>query len=548
MAKRIVFLQLAPEFGSTKFGPFPGAEIRLGSDPGRNDIVLSEALGIAPEHARLVKQQDDTFLIAPVERTSQVWVWRADGRPAKQITAPMALQAGDGFSLVSAEGPRFIIVLEYPKPAVTAKDGPKGGLGKAAKKLSAGTLMEEIKRRGLATALTSSAGNFAASAWTFIRSGTFLQPRYIVLGMTIAAGWIFAGTMSCGAIGLAVDGQNKASALETCEERLKPYEGGASEVEGEDAYTLNNQTEVLLGDKDWKRALTEDADLRTDYVKALKYIKANGSKYEWIRKKSNPVTKMHDQLMGNNGFTPKMVRAFTYLAAPEGNDTEQLFHIGFDGAGVDNCYRGPALISWRMASRMEFGSIFLDSPMDSAVVQQGSREVAELALEGEATKIGQTVDLVEGDEISYDPVIQGGKQCAYVVGPDERDDANTILPNLKKFIGSKAAGLPAEPEPGWLTKRTLKFYAGDFTRGYEDLKFNGSDNVTITLDQPTVPKDAQEHARAQVAMFMAKAAYLPCLAIQGSDGKPADFLKEDAHATNSKITCAMFSFLIDEEK
>ena len=38
------FLQLAPEFGGTKFGPFDQGEVRLGSDPSNSDITLPATL------------------------------------------------------------------------------------------------------------------------------------------------------------------------------------------------------------------------------------------------------------------------------------------------------------------------------------------------------------------------------------------------------------------------------------------------------------------------------------------------------------------------
>jgi hypothetical protein len=134
MAKRQVFLQLTPEFGGTKFGPFQGAEIRLGSEPGRNDIVLPEGLGVAPEHARLVKQPDESFILSPVERTAQIYLYRVDGRPPKPVQSPIAVVMGDGFSLVTQEGPRFIIVLEMEKRAAGGDDKGGGALGKAKSK------------------------------------------------------------------------------------------------------------------------------------------------------------------------------------------------------------------------------------------------------------------------------------------------------------------------------------------------------------------------------------------------------------------------------
>ena len=69
MAETVTFLELAPEFGGTRFGPFTGFEIRLGSDPTRNDITIPESLGVAPEHVKVLRQPDGSFILAPVDRS-----------------------------------------------------------------------------------------------------------------------------------------------------------------------------------------------------------------------------------------------------------------------------------------------------------------------------------------------------------------------------------------------------------------------------------------------------------------------------------------------
>ena len=67
---QVTYLQLSPEFGGTRFGPFRGVEIRLGSDPDANDISLPADLGVAPQHLKVLQQGENTFIIAPVDRTA----------------------------------------------------------------------------------------------------------------------------------------------------------------------------------------------------------------------------------------------------------------------------------------------------------------------------------------------------------------------------------------------------------------------------------------------------------------------------------------------
>jgi hypothetical protein len=129
MAETVTFLQLAPEFGGTRFGPFLGYEIRVGSDPNRNDITVPESLGVAPEHVKILRQPDNTFILAPVERTATLFYWRAGATRPTQLNAPRAVQDGDGFSLVTPEGPRFYILLENDKKKALEKAKESEGPG-----------------------------------------------------------------------------------------------------------------------------------------------------------------------------------------------------------------------------------------------------------------------------------------------------------------------------------------------------------------------------------------------------------------------------------
>ena len=127
MMREQTFLQLAPEFGGTKFGPFDHVEVRLGSDPSNSDITLPPTLGVADQHVKLIKQQDGSFIVAPVDRTAAVFHFRAgSGRP-KQVLAPTAVSNGDSFALVTPEGPRFFILLEKdPRAAARSAEEAEG--------------------------------------------------------------------------------------------------------------------------------------------------------------------------------------------------------------------------------------------------------------------------------------------------------------------------------------------------------------------------------------------------------------------------------------
>ena len=113
-----IYLRLTPEFGGTRFGPFEQLETRLGSDDERCHIVLPESLGVLPVHAQVLRQGDNNTIVAPADRAATLFLWRQGERRPNQITSPTALRSGDGFSLVTADGPRFIMEIDVLPPEI----------------------------------------------------------------------------------------------------------------------------------------------------------------------------------------------------------------------------------------------------------------------------------------------------------------------------------------------------------------------------------------------------------------------------------------------
>jgi hypothetical protein len=548
MAKRVVFLQLAPEFGSTKFGPFNAPEIRLGSDPSRNDIVLPEALGVAPEHARLVKQPDESFILAPVERTANVYVWRADGRPAKQVTSPIAVVGNDGFSLVTQEGPRFIIVLEHEKKVKGADE--KDPLAKAKNRLNAGTLAEEIKRQGLTRALTTTMGQSLSNGVTFIRSGSFLQPRYIFMGLMIVSGWIFAGSIGCAMIGTGVKLSSTNSNLEQCQADLGAAVG--SQAGGEDP-TLNTASAKILGDEtEWNRVFEEDKKLRAAYAQRLKVIKQNPERYQWAwRRQQSPFTKFRARLETESRLkTPKLVRVLAYLAALDGENKESEWKYLLDSNNVNACGRGPALMTYRQAKQLDFENVQPDAVLDARLAAQGDEAAMMTAITQTALAINVNID-TEGVTINQEQgTTPGGGQCIFLDGDDDRSDETKLIPAIGKKIGIQADGLPGEGQPYWIVMRLMKYYAADFDGSvFPNIKYNqGNLTPSVLLDSTPDPlrEPQKKYALDATADLIARAAILPCLAMQDKENVkgPPDAMKKDQP---SKMQCAMFLYLIDEE-
>ena len=113
-----IYLRLTPEFGGTRFGPFEQLETRLGSDDERCHVVLPASLGVLAVHVQVLRQGEQNTIVAPADRSATLFLWRQGERRPSQITSPTALRSGDGFSLVTPDGPRFIMEIDVLPPEI----------------------------------------------------------------------------------------------------------------------------------------------------------------------------------------------------------------------------------------------------------------------------------------------------------------------------------------------------------------------------------------------------------------------------------------------
>ena len=122
---------------------------------------MPEDLGILPEHVKIVVQGDGSFVVAPIERSAEVYIWRS-GMPAKKITSPIAVQSADDIysadasSVGSVEAEVFRAPSEREKP----KDPGNDPFSRAKKRLTGKSILDEIKRQGVASVVTTKGGAF----------------------------------------------------------------------------------------------------------------------------------------------------------------------------------------------------------------------------------------------------------------------------------------------------------------------------------------------------------------------------------------------------
>ncbi|MFT4623455.1 MAG: hypothetical protein ACI8PZ_002111 [Myxococcota bacterium] len=194
------FLQLAPEFGGTRFGPFPGI-IHVGSDGKRCQLTLSPSQGILPHHASVMPQPDGTFVVGPVQAEAGVFLIQAGNAQVWPVRSMVQANVGDQLVFGTPHGPRFQLV---GGAAPTAAPGMVAGAGGGASSTLATGIASEVQRRAMARMLTTGPFRDVYYFWNRYKVGTFSNPYYIVGAAMAVVGAIAAGGLSCTGIAAAV--------------------------------------------------------------------------------------------------------------------------------------------------------------------------------------------------------------------------------------------------------------------------------------------------------------------------------------------------------
>ena len=137
------WLQLPAQMGGTRFGPFSGGIIQIGTDGSQCQIVLAQQMGIAPVHVTVAVQGPGTYLVQPVQRGFGLFIARKGGGMSP-VSAAVAANAGDALIIGTPAGPRFELVYEQeaPAPSSRQRNGSRGGGGGFA-----GALGKELMRQ-----------------------------------------------------------------------------------------------------------------------------------------------------------------------------------------------------------------------------------------------------------------------------------------------------------------------------------------------------------------------------------------------------------------
>lgn len=519
-----LYLKLTPEFGGHRFGPFEGLEVRLGTDKDRCHIVISEGLGVVRDHCKVLRQNQDNLILTPAERTAAVWLWRQNALRPTQVQTPTAVRPGDAFSLVTPEGPRFIIELApLPADVLAARRPASRGF----RRLTPGRMLQEIYRFFLARLYTFSPIAVAARAWYFVTSGAIFQPR-ILIGLTVAAFTMLSMLVgSCHIYslrnqvsGLTSQTTELKSDLETCRSLSdKPI---AQQDFADLAYQLTRSPTI-------QRTLTKDGALKAK-VKEQAQLIANGrDRYEWLYRNPDVVSafsrwrqRIEESDTTKQGIDPVTRHLLVYAAATP-NRIDPIWSQYKDSSGAEACVRGPLQLTWRQA--MNLG---LTAQPDAFVRGDASALANDPAarmqlLIGATTKALRPAPL-EGMVTAPYPISEGERTCIYGTDADERDDSGAVSRMLLEQVGKGAKGVPGEDSDAMEVARIARLFAADLP----GFSFADTQKLPINLMSGSPSSVFKEIPNGdwvmdRTAEVIARSMVLPCDVVL--NGNPAEMEK-----------------------
>jgi hypothetical protein len=504
----VLYLTLAPEFGGTRFGPFEGIEARLGADRERCHITLPESLGVAREHCKVLRQGGNNLILTPSERTAAVFLWKGDARRPTQIQTPTAVRPGDSFSLVTPEGPRFIVELGPLPPEMQAQRSAarKRGPGN----LTADGFANAGKDLLLARLYTLSPVSLLMRAKHFVTSGAIWQPRILLLMAVSLGGYVGMGASGCSAMKYKRQLTSVTQKSEECNQQLEYAKNVGGNVEN---FAFDELALTITGAVNVGGALKKDPALLGAVRESAKQIAADPSRYSWLldqSARSEDFAAFRERIAKTDDFDPDTKRLLPFVAATSGRVKGEFERVK-DSADTEVCGRGPARLTYRQARNLGFSNVSLDAFVGGDATSMASDDAARAQLLGQTASAAGENALTEAPASAVETITAGAAACIRAEGEDDRGNLAKTVSGLVEQVGKDADFVPDAESTMGAVARLAKFYAADIPNArYTDAKMAKIDfrrGLPSTVLQDEVGGD---WVQKRVADVIARAIVLPC--------------------------------------
>lgn len=510
-----LYLTLAPEFGGTRFGPFEGLEMRLGSDGDRCHIVLPPTLGVLPEHGRVIRQGPGNLILAPAERTAALFLWKKGARRPEQLATPTAIRAGDSFSLVTPDGPRFIVELDELPPEVReARQKAKSRVGVGRSRLSAESMGAEVKRQAFTQLLVTAPAQMLQRAIVFVRSGAIYQPRNIILGITLLGGMALGGVGACKYRKKSAQVVTITREYEECRDQAGFLaERGSRDFREWDIAALAYS---ITGSQALGTALDQDRAFAELVTSRSRSILADPGAYAWLWDPSDSraarFSDWRERVLETDDLDNDTRNLLIWLAARrrKGRTPWETFS---DTEGDDVCGHGPLRMTYRQALHLGLSAradaYYRGSFEKLAEDRQKREDLLQTTVELAGTVLPE--DGFESDFLRADS--QASIGCVFVVDNDERTNIGRTLRAFRTHFGDAAEGLPPSSDNQSALARIARYWAADavtedYDRGEFRFRIQGSAALSTALEPL---ENRGQWVAEKTADTVAQALVIPCI-------------------------------------
>ena len=549
---KVLYLRLSPEFGGTRFGHFEQRVVRLGSDPGC-DIAIAQGFGVAPEHVQVLFEGPNNIIVAPADRAADVYLWKPHAPRPELVTTPTAIRPGESFALATPTGPRFIIELDDLPEDVLQSRGP-GGMRVGGRKLTAKSMGDEVKRQAFTSLLVTKPAQLAQKAVVFIKSGAFLQPRNIILAVTILGGYVIGATSFCSSRRSKANLVAVNERYDGCQEELAAERGGSNDPVKMKFSDLAN---VIVGSTRVESALKKDRKFGALVKERPRAILSDPGAYDWMFKagsgRANQFVQWRTRLMERDELDGQTVLIATWLgASPYAQPyTTPLYERRLDSESNDACVRGNLGITYRQAVNLGL-TVQLDAFHRGTAAAIDDTSIRKEMLGATAAGVGE--EIPEDLTIEIKGVGTSGKEyCIYAEGDDNRDRRKELLEVVARNFAKDSPEVPLEAGGVGITARVARFYAAELPVSQYDASRKVARTVNFMRNKDSVTRALEEEGPRgdwvlkKTADVYARAIAVPCIGVLDPDKDPAVLAAVLGDRLPNAIHCLVLNYQLNTE-
>ena len=433
-----------------------------------------------------------------------------------------------------------------------------GGPRIGGRKLTGKAMGDEVKRQAWTSLLVMGPMQMLQRAYIFVKSGAILQPRNIILGITILGGYIIGGASFCSAKKSSDDLVASQARVKSCEENLVTAQGSAGDPV---QMSFSQLASSIVGSTVVGTALKKDRKFAQVVKERTKTLLADSSAYDWLFRERSRRQRMfvnwREKVETNDSFNGDTARLLPWLVAPPGAIPieEPHYRRGIDSENADACMRGPFRLTYRqgLALGLDVLPDAFHRGSASSIEDNGIRKEK---IEAVATEL--EVELPEELTLNIQAADTSSKAyCVYAEGDDDRDSLNKVMPAIAKhFDKLDDRTVPLASSGAGITARFARWAAADLystsfdpSRGVVggELDFKGKGSARI---HPVFENEGSrgDWAIAQAAESYARAIAVPCIGVLDTE-KDGEKIASVLGETNvpSAIYCLVLNYQLTSE-